>query len=130
MPYWSEDIGGFFRPSDQYTSPDYLLLMTRWFQFGVFTPIFRVHGGASNTELWNYGQTVQDNIVQSAIRFRYRLFPYTYSGFWRVANESWTMQRGMSFDFAADPAVWGIADQFMYGSSFLVAPMVTNASPA
>lgn len=127
MPYWSEDIGGFFRPKDQYASADYHLLLTRWFQFGVFTPIFRVHGAGSETELWNYGQRVQDNIVQSAINLRYRLFPYTYSGFWKVANEGWTMQRALSFDFPRDEVVWQVADQFMYGNSFLVAPMLSAA---
>ena len=45
IPYWSEDIGGFFRPHDQYTSGDYRHLLMRWFQFGAFTPIYRVHGG-------------------------------------------------------------------------------------
>ena len=42
LPYWSEDIGGFFRPNDQYTSTDYRHLLIRWFQFGLFTPIYRV----------------------------------------------------------------------------------------
>ena len=37
IPYWSEDIGGFFRPSNQYTDPDYLALLTRWFQFGKYS---------------------------------------------------------------------------------------------
>merc|ERR1711871_1481478 len=52
----------------------------------------------------------------------------TYSGFWRVANQSWTMQRAMAFDFGSDSMVWRIADQFMYGDSLLVAPIVSNES--
>ena len=73
IPYWAEDIGGFFRPSDQYDSPDYRELLTRWFQFGVFTPIFRVHGGGSNTEIWNYGSATEADILESAIKVSCRV---------------------------------------------------------
>jgi alpha-D-xyloside xylohydrolase len=127
MPYWSEDIGGFFRPADQYTSPQYHTLLIRWFQFGCFTPIFRVHGGASNTELWNYGQKVQDVIVQSTIRLRYRLLPYIYSGFWKVGVAGWTMQRAMVMDHQHDPKTYKMNDQFMFGAALLVAPIYTEA---
>jgi alpha-D-xyloside xylohydrolase len=127
MPYWSEDIGGFFRPVDQYTNPQYHTLLIRWFQFGCFTPIFRVHGGASNTELWNYGQAVQDVIVQSTIRLRYRLLPYIYSGFWKVGTSGWTMQRAMVMDYQKDPTTYQMNTQFMFGSELLVAPLYTEA---
>merc|ERR1711871_679414 len=120
-------MGGFFRPVDQYTSPQYHTLLIRWFQIGCFTPIFRVHGGASNTELWNYGQKVQDIIVQSAIRLRYRLLPYIYSGFWKVGTSGWTMQRAMVMDHQHDLKSFKINDQFMFGSALLVAPIYTEA---
>ncbi len=81
---------------------DYHDLLTRWFQFGAFTPLFRVHGGGTNTELWNFGPTVQANIVASAINVRYRMLPYIYSGFWQVQTSGYTMQRGLAFDFAGD----------------------------
>jgi alpha-D-xyloside xylohydrolase len=118
------DTGGFFRPVDQYTSPDYLELLVRWFQFAAFTPLMRVHGGHSNTELWNYPAWTMQAIVSSALRLRYRLLPYTYSGFLRVHSEQWTMQRAMAFDFGADSTSSQLADQFMYGSALLVAPIV------
>ena len=70
--------GGFLRPSDQYTNPNYQELLVRWFQFGVFTPIFRVHGGGSNTEYWNYGPDVLELVLQ-ACQLRYRLLPYVYT---------------------------------------------------
>jgi len=102
----------------------YLELLVRWFQFSAFTPLMRVHGGHSNTELWNYPSWTMDAIIQSAIRLRYRLLPYTYSGFLRVHSEQWTMQRAMPFDFAADINCAQLADQFMYGDALLVAPFV------
>eukprot|EP01063_Lacrimia_lanifica_P028086 TRINITY_DN4040_c0_g1_i1.p1 TRINITY_DN4040_c0_g1~~TRINITY_DN4040_c0_g1_i1.p1 ORF type:complete len:863 (+),score=249.28 TRINITY_DN4040_c0_g1_i1:49-2637(+) len=125
MPYWSEDIGGFFRPSDQYASPDYAALLTRWFQFGAFTPIFRVHGGSSNTELWNYAPAVMHNINATALALRYRMLPYNYAGFVRTEGAGYTMQRHLAFDFREDPVVRRIADQFMWGPAFLVAPVHT-----
>jgi alpha-D-xyloside xylohydrolase len=122
------DTGGFFRPADQYTNPSYHQLLIRWFQFAVFTPIFRVHGCNSNTELWNYPSTIQNTILQSAIRLRYRLLEYIYSGFERVERDHYTMQRGLVLDFWDDENSFNIADQFMFGQSFLVAPIYTPDS--
>lgn len=124
-PYWTMDIGGFFRDNfpEQYTSKEYQMLLLRWFQFGVFIPIMRLHGGASNTELWNYGKETQSLIVQSAIDLRYRLIPYIYSVFQRVHQLGYTMGRAMVFDFLEDRLARDISDQFMFGDSFLVAPI-------
>jgi len=122
------DTGGFDRPGDQYDNPEYQALLTRWFQFAVFTPIMRVHGCNSNTEIWNYGNTTQDRIVQSALHLRYRLLDYIYSGFARVEHHHFTMQRAMVFDFSYDSNVYNIADQFMFGDRILVAPVHTPDS--
>ena len=122
IPYWSQDIGGFFRPNDMYTNIDYWCMLTRWFQFGVFTPIFRVHG-TGNTEIWNYGPYVQNWVVNSSINLRYRLLPYIYSGFRKVEQEGYTMQRAMPLDFSGDVNTHDIADQFMFGESLLIAPI-------
>lgn len=122
IPHWSEDIGGFFRPGDQYTSPDYHELLIRWFQFGTFTPIFRVHGGGTNTEYWNFGDDVVANVLQ-ACQLRYRLLPYIYTLGWQVHAQHATTQRLLAFDFPSDPNVFQIADQFLFGPAFLVAPV-------
>lgn len=127
-PTWSMDTGGFFRPDDQYTSPEYKLLLTRWFQFAVFTPIMRVHGAGSNTELWNYGQETQERIVRSALNLRYRLLPTIYSGFRKVESHGYTMQRGLVLDFTQDMIARQIADQFMFGFHFMVAPLYSADS--
>lgn len=128
MPYWTCDIGGFFRPESQYFSDKYHLLLLRWFQFGVFIPLMRVHGAHSDTELWNYGAITQSLIVRSALDLRYRLLHYIYSGFRRVEQEGYTMGRAMVFDFPNDIRARQLADQFMFGESFLVAPIYTADS--
>merc|ERR1712107_144674 len=96
--------------------------MGRWFQFGAFTPIFRVHGAGSNTEIWNYGSAVESRINTSAIVLRYRLLPYTYSNFFRAESSGSTVQRALVMDFPSDMKVRDIADQFMWGDAFLVCP--------
>ena len=129
MPTWSMDTGGFRRPYDnQYDSPDYALLLTRWFQFSVFTPIFRTHGLETDTELWNYGNETMGNVVSSAIHLRYRLLDYIYTCFAKVEREHYTTQRGLVMDFPSDENVYSIADEFMFGPSFLVAPLHTPSS--
>src|SRR5206468_10892008 len=64
VPYWTTDVGRFFRPEDQYTSDAYHELLIRWFEYGTFCPIFRVHGYKSNAELWNYGPQVEHVLTQ------------------------------------------------------------------
>lgn len=117
-------MGGFFRPSDQYTSPDYHDLLVRWFQFGAFTPLYRVHGGGSNTEPWNYNGDVMP-LLNATNNLRYRFLPYTYSGFARCALDGYTMQRAMVMDFGIGMSK--VADQFMWGDNVLVAPITTKA---
>lgn len=129
LPYWTTDIGGFFRPGwSQYTDEKYHELLTRWHQWGAFNPIFRVHGYQSETEPWKYGETVEDN-MRKMLNLRYRLLPYIYSEAWKVSNGS-TMMRPLVMDFREDENAVGQAYEYMFGNAFLVAPIteqgVTN----
>jgi len=122
IPYWSQDIGGFFRPSDQYTDPWYQRLLTRWFQFGAFTPIFRVHGDESHTEYWNYGPNVLQDVLLID-NLRYRLLPYIYTLAYLTAVNGYTFQRHLILDYPKSPQVWDMADEFMFGPYLLVKPI-------
>ena len=86
LPYWTTDGGGFFRPKDQYTNEAYHELLTRWFQYAAFCPIFRVHGWISNAEIWNYGPKFLD-IATQYDELRYHLLPYIYSAAWGVTSK-------------------------------------------
>lgn len=126
MPYWTTDIGGFFRPGkSQYTDPEYHDLLTRWFQWGTFNPIFRIHGYQSETEPWKYGDTVEAN-MRSMLNLRYRLMPYIYSEAWQVSKEGSTIMRPLVMDFKNDATAIEQSYEYMFGKSFLVAP-VTEA---
>ncbi len=123
MPYWTTDIGGFFRPGEsQYSDINYHELLTRWFQWGAFNPIFRVHGYQSETEPWEYGQQVEDNL-RTILNLRYRLLPYIYSEAWQVTRNGSTMMRPLVMDFREDDNAAVQPYEYMFGKSILVAPI-------
>ena len=128
LPYWTTDIGGFF--ARQYPKggddPAYQELFTRWYQWGAFCPIFRVHGTAVPREIWRFGEPgnwAYDTQLRSD-RLRYRLMPYIYSLAGHVTHGHGTILRGLPFDFRNDPRVRDIADEHMFGPAFLVSPVL------
>ena len=124
FPYWTTDIGGFFRPGpSQYTDEKYHELLTRWFQWGAFNPIFRMHGYQTETEPWKYGQTVENN-MRKMLNLRYRLLPYIYSEAWQVTKNKSTMMRPLVMDFNGDSDAVKQSYQYMFGNAFLVAPII------
>src|ERR1039458_9044477 len=102
IPYWTTDIGGFVfgSPSD----PAFRELFIRWFQYGTFNPILRVHGTRhpDENELWSYGPDAQ-TILVNFDRLRYRMLPYIYSLAWKTTSEAYTPMRPLVMDFRTDP---------------------------
>ena len=124
LPYWTTDIGGFFRAGDsQYTDKKYHELLLRWYQWGAFSPIFRIHGYMSETEPWKYGDEVEMN-MRKMLNLRYRLLPYIYSQAWQVSSEGSTMIRPLVMDFREDARAIVEPYQYMFGISILVAPVI------
>jgi alpha-D-xyloside xylohydrolase len=123
MPFWTTDIGGFFRPGrGQYTDEKYHEILTRWFQWGAFNPVFRSHGYQTETEPWKYGEKVESN-MRKMLNLRYRLMPYIYSEAWKITHDNSTMMRPLLMDFKNDPQAIDQAFQYMFGKSILVAPI-------
>jgi alpha-D-xyloside xylohydrolase len=129
FPYWTTDIGGFFRPKNQYTSNDYHELLIRWFEFGAFCPIFRIHGYQSETELWKYGPEVE-RILTEYDQLRYRLMPYIYSSAWGVTSRGEILMKALPFVYPNDLSVRDIGDQFFFGDSLLVNPVTEQNATA
>jgi alpha-D-xyloside xylohydrolase len=127
IPYWTSDIGGFImgHPND----PAYRELFVRWFQFGTFCPILRVHGtrAPDTNELWSYGPEAQAALVKFD-KLRYSLMPYIYSTAWMVTHDGYTPMRPLVMDFAGDPRVLNIGDQFLFGPSILVNPVTEQGA--
>jgi len=123
LPYWTTDIGGFFRPGNsQYSDVKYHELLIRWFQWGAFNPIFRIHGYQTETEPWKYGQIVEDNL-RKVLNLRYRFLPYIYSEAWQVTKNGSTMMRPLVMDFREDVKATEQPYEYMFGKSILVAPV-------
>ena len=127
IPYWTTDIGGFVFGSP--TDPAFRELFIRWFQFGTFNPILRVHGtrNPDENELWSYGPEAQKTLVNFE-RLRYRLLPYIYSLAWKTTSQGYTPMRPLVMDFRTDVRAQNIGDQFMYGPALLVNPVTEPAA--
>ena len=124
LPYWATDTGGFFHPGDQYTSPDYNELLTRWFEWSTFCPILRIHGFMTATEIWNWLPQTQTNLI-AFDQLRYRLLPYNYSVAWKITSEAYTPIRALVMDFPKDTQALAISDEYMFGPAFLACPVTT-----
>ena len=122
LPYWTTDIGGFV--SGDPDDPAYRELFVRWFEYGTFCPIFRVHGTrkTDHNELWSYGPDAQ-KILVNFDRLRYRLLPYIYSLAWKTTSSAYTLMRPLVMDFRDDVRAENVGDQFMFGPVFLVNPV-------
>ncbi len=138
VPYWTTDIAGYFikhEPGWWFSNgvfekgqedEGFKELYTRWFQFAAFCPLFRAHGADFPREPWAFG-TPESKTYQTLLKFtnlRYRLMPYIYSLAWKVTNENYTIMRALPFDFMADTATFNINNQYMFGPSILVNPVV------
>ncbi len=139
IPWWTTDIGGFHggNPEDE----DFRELVIRWFQFGAFCPVFRIHGdrephsaplgnkggglcvsGAAN-EIWSYGDQAYE-IFKKYIVLRKKMGPYI-SKIMAEAHEKGTpVIRPVFYDFPQDKQCWNVSDEYMFGPSMLVAPVL------
>ena len=130
IPYWTTDIGGFAvesryeHPSDS-DRDEWRELITRWFQFGTFCPLLRVHGQFPYREMFNVAPE-NHPAYQSMLMYdklRYRLLPYIYSLAGMVTQDDYTIMRPLVMDFGSDAKVLNIGDQYMFGPALLVNPV-------
>jgi alpha-D-xyloside xylohydrolase len=128
MPYWTTDIGGFISGGNL-NDPKFRELFVRWFQFGAFSPIFRVHGTRypDENELWSYGPDAQKILVDYDT-LRYRLMPYIYSQAWQVTKNHGTFMRPLVMDWRDDVEAQNTGDEYLFGPSILVSPVYTEGA--
>ncbi|MFJ6216031.1 TIM-barrel domain-containing protein [Streptomyces sp. NPDC092296] len=135
IPWWTTDIGGFHGgdPDD----PAYREVLVRWFQYGAFCPLFRLHGfrepmaplspamtGGPN-EVWSYGEDAY-RILREYLLLRERLRPYVLEQMRTAAATGVPPMRPLFLEFPQDEAAWAVEDCFLLGPDLLVAP-VTEA---
>jgi len=137
IPWWTTDIGGF--KNGDINSPSFRELIVRWFQFGVFCPVFRLHGirqpgtmvGAEQTgapnEIWSFGDEAFA-IIRPLLFLRERLRPYVMEQMRGAHETGLPPMRPLFLDFPGDPVSWEVEDQFLFGGDVLVAPVVTEGA--
>ncbi len=128
IPYWTSDIGGyhFHWQAPDWSAPINRELFTRWFQFGTFSPIFRIHGKGERALFSDNWDAPTKSILLNYDNLRYRLLPYIYSLGWKVSSEGYTIMRSLAFDFREDEGIKSIPDQYMFGPAFLVNPVTES----
>ncbi|MCE5326653.1 MAG: TIM-barrel domain-containing protein [Planctomycetaceae bacterium] len=117
----ASEIGGFITPDPD--SDYFRELIVRWYQYGVFTPIFRTHGCRPHNEPWSFGEQAC-RCISDAILLRERLKPYIMAQMDLASTHGAPPQRPLFFDFPDDPRACQIEDQFMFGPDILVAPIL------
>ena len=137
IPWWTSDIGG-FRNGDP-TTATFRELVVRWFQFGVFCPLFRLHGvrepgplvgsgqtGAPN-EVWSFGDEAYA-IIREQLLLRERIRPYVMEQMAAASATGVPPMRALFLEFPDEVAAWEVDDQFMFGPDVLVAPVTTEGA--
>ena len=139
IPWWTTDIGGFHGgdPNDEV----FRELFVRWFQWGTFCPVMRIHGdreprqpqfgstggaacrsGAAN-EVWSYGDKVYDICVKY-MKLRESLRAYTRKLMKEAHEKGTPIMRTLFYQFPKDSNCWEIEDEYMYGDKYLIAPVL------
>jgi alpha-D-xyloside xylohydrolase len=114
--FWSEDIGGFCGDTND-------PLLIRWMQLGMFLSHSRIHGSGSR-ELYKFApETLR--ICRDYLKLRYRLLPYILGQAAQCVRDSLPMARALVVEYQDDPNVRNLADEYLFGDSFLVAPIYT-----
>ncbi|MBQ8781110.1 MAG: glycoside hydrolase family 31 protein [Oscillospiraceae bacterium] len=145
IPWWTSDIGGFL--GGDITDPHFKELLVRWFEWGAFCPVFRMHGERSpwyereeeyingvrqltsgqDNEVWSFGE---DNypILKSYVDMRYRIRDYVRKIMDESSESGSPVMRPVFFDFHEDEKAWSVEDEYMFGSELLVAPVMEEGA--
>jgi alpha-D-xyloside xylohydrolase len=135
IPWWNTDIGGFFMSKDN--PEQFQELLIRWFQFGAFCPIMRMHGNrppfvtvegssvgsGSPNEVWSYGEETL-KIMTRYLQIREKLKPYIMNNMKVASDQGIPVMRPLFFDFPLDQMCYTLEDQYMFGPDLLIAPVL------
>ena len=137
IPWWTTDIGGFY--GGDIESDEFRELIVRWFQYGVFCPVFRLHGSRNghdrtrdiiepsggDNELWSFGDRDYE-ILRDLVFLRERLRPYIHDQMAIASKDGVPVMRPLIFDWPEDETCTSIGDEFLFGDDILFAPIVNQ----
>ena len=141
IPWWTSDIGGFI--GGDITDPQFKELLVRWFAWGAFCPVFRMHGERSpwyereqefingvrqltsgqDNEVWSFGEDNYE-ILKKYLFIRERIRPYVKECMEHASQTGEPVMRPLLFDFPQDKQAWEVEDAYMFGRDLLVAPVM------
>ena len=141
IPWWTSDIGGFV--GGNIKDPYFKELLVRWFAWGCFCPVFRMHGERSpwyereeefinnvrqltsgqDNEVWSFGEDNYE-ILKKYLFIRERLRPYIRECMKQASLTGAPVMRPLFFDFDGDKTAWEAEDEYMFGPDILVAPVM------
>jgi alpha-D-xyloside xylohydrolase len=136
IPWWTTDIGGFYGGNIE--DPDFRELIVRWFQYGVFCPLFRLHGnrlpkaegigisGADN-EIWSFGEANYE-IIREIVLMRERMRPYIVEQMNLASKKGTPPMRPLFFDYPDDQECYRVEDEFLLGPDIVVAPVAERGA--
>ena len=134
IPWWTTDIGGFY--GGDIESDEFRELIVRWFQYGVFCPVMRLHGSRNghdrtrdileptggDNEIWSFGDR-DFPILKDLIMLRERLRPYIQKHMAVASKTGVPVMRPMFFDYPEDETCYTLGDEYMFGDDILFAPI-------
>jgi alpha-D-xyloside xylohydrolase len=123
--FWSHDVGGFTATSVTNMDKN---LFARWLAFGMLSSHSRCHGIAPK-EPWNYGAAFMDEF-RAIDELKYKLMPYVYAQAKDCSEHGLPMVRALFIEYPDDPGSWNVDDEYLFGSSVLVAPLMEEGSTA
>ena len=138
IPWWNTDIGGFY--GADITSDDFKELIIRWFQFGLFSPIMRLHGSRNRhfeptpgllepsgdpNEIWSFGER-NFEIIKDILAIREKLRPYIQKQFDIASEKGYPVIRPMFFHCPDDEICYTLDSQYFFGDDIIFAPIVNR----
>lgn len=124
--WWSHDIGGHMKG---YRDEE---LSTRWIQFGVFSPIMRLHSSNSaftGKEPWNYN-AVSENIMKRYLKLRHEMIPYLYTMNYHASHDGQPLIRPMYYLEPEQPEAYEVPNEYYFGTELVVCPITEPTDKA
>ncbi|MFZ4814512.1 MAG: TIM-barrel domain-containing protein [Phototrophicaceae bacterium] len=118
--WWSHDIGGHFWGIQE---PE---LYLRWLQYGVLSPVNRLHSSSNPYEErhpWGYGADILSD-ARTAMQLRHELLPYLYTMAHRTHVEALPLCAPMYYEHPQQEEAYACPHQYMFGTSLIAAPFV------
>jgi alpha-D-xyloside xylohydrolase len=141
IPWWTSDIGGFL--GGDIRDEKFKELLVRWFAWGAFCPVFRMHGERSpwyereqefvdgvrqltsgqDNEVWSFGEDNYE-ILKKYLFIREALRPYIRECMKAASENGSPVMRPMFFEFPEDKTCWAVEDQYMFGPDLIIGPVM------